>query len=120
MATTKELIERINQAFSKNDMDTFMDYLSEDVIWEMHSALSGHNTLNGKEEVANMDGSNMPEQMDFWYGTILIDGDTASVEGTGKGTMSDGKEYKGSFCDIYHFKNEKVVKITSYVIDSIA
>ena len=100
MATAKELIERINRLFTENDMEAFMDYLSEDVVWEMHSSSSGHKTLNGKDEVAKMDGSNMPEKINFRFGTIVTEGDVATVEGTGDGTMSDGRAYKSSFCDI--------------------
>jgi len=118
MATTKELIEQINQIFSTNDMSAFLDYLADDVVWEMHSS-SGHTTLNGKEAIGNMDGSNMPSQMNFQFGTIVIEGNVASVEGTSSGTMADGKQYRGTFCDIYHFKDDKVVKLTSYVINDI-
>lgn len=120
MKTTQELIQKINQAFEENDMEAFMSYLSEDVMWEMHNSTLGHITLRGIEEVVNMDRSNMPEQMNFRYGTIVIEGNTAAVEGSGKGEMRNGKKYRGNFCDIYHFENEKVVRIASYVIDSIS
>lgn len=95
-----------------------MHYVADNMIWEMHSSSSGHTTLTGKEEIANMDAGNMPEKMNFQFSTIVVEGDTATVAGTSDGITTDGKEYMGTFCDIYHFKDGKIVKMTSYIIDS--
>jgi ketosteroid isomerase-like protein len=121
MATTKELIEQINLIFTENKMEEFMEFLSDDIVWEMHSSSSGHTKLEGKDAIMNMDmGDNMPEKMNFQFGTIIIEGDSASVECTSDGETPSGKSYKGTSCDIYHFKNDKIVKMTSYVIDKIS
>jgi|SRR5690606_27196842 len=120
METTKELIAKINRAFSENNMETFLNYLADDIVWEMHSSSSGHTTLTGKSEIRNMDPGNMPEQMNFQFGTIVVEGDVAAVEGTGSGTTPDGKQYTSNFCDIYHFKKGQIVKLSSFVIDNIA
>jgi ketosteroid isomerase-like protein len=118
MESTRELIEKINKIFIENDMEAFLGFLSEDVVWEMHSSSSGHNTLNGKEQIANMDMGNMPEKMNFQYRNIVVEGNKATVDGTTSGTTPDGKPYHGNFCDIYNFKNGKITKLTSYVIDN--
>lgn len=120
MATTRELVEQINRIFTENKMEEFTDFLSEDIIWDMYTSASGHTRFEGKESIANMEGGEqMPAQMNFKFGTIVIEGDTASVECTSSGTTPDGKSYQGSSCDIYHFKDGKVHRMTSYVIDSI-
>jgi ketosteroid isomerase-like protein len=118
MATTKELIEQINLLFTKNRMEAFMDYLAEDVVWDMYTAASGHTTFNGTEEISKMDGSNMPEHTNFRFSTIVIEGDMASVQGSSTSKKKDGTEYESNFCDIYHFKNDKIVKMSSYVVDN--
>ncbi|WP_316788772.1 nuclear transport factor 2 family protein [Pedobacter frigoris] len=117
MATTKELIEQINLLFTENRMEDFMDYLSEDLVWDMYSA-KGHIRYNGAAELSNMDVSDMPEHSNFQFSTIVIEGDMASVQGTATKKESNGKEYQSNFCDIYHFKDDKVVKMSSYVIDN--
>lgn len=118
MATTKELITQINKLFIDNDMEGFMDYLADDVVWEMHSSSSGHTTLNGKTAIGNMEpGDNMPQKIDFKFSNIVIEGHIAAVEGTGNGTTPTGKQYSSNFCDVYHFRDDKVFKLTSYVID---
>ncbi|WP_316798147.1 nuclear transport factor 2 family protein [Pedobacter frigidisoli] len=119
MATTRELISKVNQIFGENRMDEFIDFLSDDIIWEMFSSSTGHTTLRGKEEISNMDGGeNMPERMYFQFGTIIIEGDKASVECTSAGIRPDGSQYSGASCDIYHFSNDKIVRMVSYVIDN--
>lgn len=118
MATTKELIEQINRLFTEGKMEAFMDYLAEDVIWDMYTSTKGHIRFNGIEDLSKMDGSDMPEHTDFRFSTIVIEGNIASVQGSATNRKKDGTEYESNFCDIYHFKDDKVVKMSSYVIDS--
>jgi len=98
-------------------MDVFMDYLSEGVIWEMYTS-SGYTTFNGKAEVSQMGGNDMPEHTDFRFTTIIIEGELASVQGTSTSKKPDGMEHQSNFCDIYQFRDNKIVKITSYVVDN--
>ncbi|MGO1243932.1 nuclear transport factor 2 family protein [Sphingobacterium sp. JB170] len=119
MATTKELIEQINRLFTENRMEAFMDYLAEDVVWDMYTASSGRTTFNGKAELSQMDGSDMPEHTNFQFSTIVIEGDRASVQGLSTNKKADGTEYESNFCDIYQFKDDKVVRMGSYVVDNI-
>lgn len=119
MATTKELIEQINRLFTENRMEAFMDYMAEDVVWDMYTASSGHTTFNGTAEINQMDGSNMPEHTNFRFSTIVIEGDRASVQGSSTNKKADGTEYESNFCDIYQFKDDKIVRMNSYVVDNI-
>lgn len=118
MENTRKLVEKINTLFEEGNMESFMDYLADDVVWEMFTSSSGHTTMNGKKEVFDMDNSGMPEHTGFEFGTIVVEGETASVQGKSTGKLKDGAEYNGHFCDVYHFRNNKIVKIESYVIDS--
>lgn len=96
-----------------------MDYLAEDVVWEMYTSSSGHTTFRGKAELSQMDGSDMPEHSNFRFSTIVIEGDRASVQGSSTTKKSDGKEYESNFCDIYEFKDDKIVRMSSYVVDKL-
>lgn len=118
MENTRQLVEKINQLFVEGNMERFMDYLAEDVVWEMFISSSGHTTINGKKELFNMDSSGMPAHTGFEFGTIVIEGNVASVQGTSTGKLNDGGAYKGYFCDVYHFRDDKIAKIESYIIDN--
>lgn len=119
MATTKELIEQINRLFTENRMEAFIDYLAEDVVWEMYTSSSGHTTFNGLAEISQMDGSDMPEHTNFRFSTIVIEGDRASVQGSSTNKKADGTQYESNFCDIYQFKDDKIIRMSSYVVDNI-
>jgi len=119
MATTKELIEQINRLFTENRMEAFMDYLAEDVVWDMYTASSGHTTFNGTAEIYQMDGSDMPKHTNFRFSTVVIEGDRASVQGSATIKKADGTEYESNFCDVYEFKDDKIVRMSSYMVDNI-
>ena len=118
MENTRQLIEKINQFFVEGNMEGFLDYLAEDVIWEMYTSSSGHTLMNGKNAILNMDGSGMPEHTGFEFGTVVIEANVASVQGKSTGKLENGEQYIGHFCDVYHFKDRKIIKIESYVIDN--
>ncbi|NQD72602.1 nuclear transport factor 2 family protein [Sphingobacterium shayense] len=118
MATTKELVEQINLLFTENRMGDFMDYLADDVVWDMYTSSSGHSRFNGKSEIGAMDDSNMPEHTDFRFTTIVIDNNLASVQGSSTSQKAGGEQYESNFCDIYQFEGDKIIKITSYVVDN--
>ena len=96
-----------------------MDYLAEDVVWDMYTTSSGHTTFNGMAEISQMDGSDMPEHTNFQFSTIVIEGNRASVQGSSTIKKTDGTEYDINFCDIYEFKDEKIIKMSSYVVDRL-
>jgi len=116
MATTKEHIEKINTMFTSGDMGNFMDYLSDDVTWDFYSSTKGHKRFNSKAEISEMD-SDGSEHNGFTFTNIVIEGPTASVEGYSNVIKADGTQIKANFCDVYHFKDDKIVKMTSYIIE---
>lgn len=61
----------------------------------------------------------MPEHSNFQFSTIVFEGDRASVQGSSMNKKSDGKDYESNFCDIYQFKDDKIVRMSSYVVDNI-
>lgn len=119
MNNTKQLVEKINQIFVEGNMEHFMDYLTDDVVWTMYTSASGANVMNGKKEVWEMDSNGMPEHIGFEFGTVIVEGNKASVQGASTGKLKGGGAYKGHFCDVYHFNDDsKIMRIESYVIDN--
>lgn len=115
MPTTQQLIQQINRLFSEGKMNEFINYLADDVVWDMYGS-SGHTTFRGKAEIENMDNGSMPE-MHFTFDKVIVDGNFAVADGMSTGKTKEGKDYRAAFCDVYQFKDDKVVKITSYVVD---
>lgn len=116
MASTKEHIEKINTMFTSGNMENFMDYFSDDVTWDLYSSTKGHKHFNSKAEISEME-SDGSEHTGFTFTNIVIEGPVASVEGYSNVTKTDGTQTKANFCDIYHFRDDKIVKMTSYIIE---
>ncbi len=117
MATTKEHIEKINAMFTSGNMENFMDYLAEDATWDFYSSAKGHKSYQSKAEINDMGSEGEHDHMDFTFTNVVIEGPVASVEGYSNVTKADGAKAKANFCDIYHFRDDKIVKVTSYVIE---
>jgi uncharacterized protein len=115
MAPNREIIEKVNDCFIKGDTETFLTLCHDDISWTMF----GYGTWKGKEELRkamDMPGFVLPPAIKIK--NVIVDGDFATVEGTIKMTKKDSGEVSNAvYCDIYQFKNGKIVEFRSYVVD---
>lgn len=106
-------LQKFNEAFAESDIDYIVENVTDDIEW---IALNDF-IVEGKEQfietLKNM-ASDKPFKLNIK--NIITHGDAAAVDGVME--SPDGKHY--AFCDVYKFsgfKNQKIKKITSYVID---
>ena len=108
-----EIVNKINDAFSANDVEGFLEHCSDSVSWTM----VGDRTVNGKDEVrrfmSEMEGAEPPV-----FGVDQMIANDDSVVCYGGMTMKDGKGQTSdwTYCDIYHFADGKVAEMSSFVI----
>jgi len=112
-APKKILICDFNTAFAENKIDKILEFMSEDITWNM----VGNKILKGKKEAEEMLKTMGGEVADeLIINTIITHGDTAAADGVMKfpGTSI-------AFCDVYTFTNysdsAKIKKLTSYGIE---
>jgi ketosteroid isomerase-like protein len=110
----KEIVEKLNAACAEGDMEAFLDACTEDVEWRV----IGDKTLKGKDAIrefsSSMENAGM-EHPKFTVEEIVAEGDT--VVCYGNMTMNEkGETVPYSFCDVYRFKDEKIVRLQSFVI----
>lgn len=106
----KQTVEQVNAAFSQNNIEGFLEFCAEDVKWTM----VGDKTVEGKDgirEFASSMGDMEPPQID--NKNMIAEAD--SVAAFGEMTLN-GKRY--SYCDVYLFENDKIVELSSYVINT--
>ena len=110
--TNKQIIEKVNEAFDKADMEAFLSLCSNDVVW----TFLGNEQWSGKEKIheamKGMD-SNAP---DFTIKEIIAEGDTVIAYGDMKMKSKDGASNDYSFCDIYHFKNGLIYELNTFMV----
>ena len=108
----KQIIEKVNEGFNKNDAEVFLGFCSDDVTWSM----AGDKSRTGKESIRewikSMEGMGPP---DITTTDIISEGDTAAC--CGEMTMPEkGETNNYSFCDIYRFKDDKIVELRSFAV----
>ena len=110
----KELLKELSIAFAANDIDFCMNWMTDDVVWD----IIGNKRIQGKvafeNELDQMKKDREVQQIRIE--NIITHGNTGSVNGT---LILDDKQ-SVAFCDVYNFrgfgKNSKIKFITSYVI----
>ncbi len=111
--TNKQIVEKINDAFSANDVEGFLANCADDVSWTM----VGDRAVKGKDAIrsfmAEMGSSEPPT-----FGVDRMIADDTSVVCYGGMSMKDekGENSNWNYCDIYHFADGKVKEMSSYVI----
>lgn len=113
MTKKGKFLQKINEAFAKSEIDFIVENVTDDIKW----TAIGDFTVKGKEafiESLEKMKSNEPFQLEIK--NIITHGDSAAVDGEMK--SPDGKRF--AFCDVYKlsgFKNPKIKKMTSYVVE---
>lgn len=109
----KMLLKDLSIAFAKNEIDFCMDWMTDDVVWD----IIGDKLIRGKgdfEKALNQMKDREVQQLSIQ--NIITHGNTGSVNGTL--VLKDKRSV--AFCDVYNFrgfgKNSKIKAITSYVI----
>lgn len=112
MATNRELIEKVNEAFGKNDFEGFLNYCADDIKWHM----AGSPELKGKDAIRkSMESMEFTGLPNVCVSNIVEEGDSVVAEGTVDMTKKSGEPYHAEFCDVYFLDNGKIKEMHSYI-----
>lgn len=117
MNNKTRFLREFNEAFVRNDADFLSTCITDDVYWNVinDKVFDGAEAFIKGIRSMKSDGIS---QLDIH--TIITHGNEAAVNGNIEMKFSDGKTASFAFCDIYQlsgFKNPKVKKLTSYVME---
>jgi ketosteroid isomerase-like protein len=111
--TNKEIVRRVNEAFSNNDNEAFISCCAENVKWHMNTT-----TVTGKDGIRKA-----LESVPFDLPPVLtikhIIADESGAACTGHCIMQNSKGDKSSalFCDVYKIEDGRINELSSYIID---
>jgi ketosteroid isomerase-like protein len=112
----KSTIKQISKEFSNGNFKFCYNYLADNIVWN----IVGDKIVKGKEAVikfCNKTARYFSEVTTmFNMHNIIVDGDCVAINGTAEFINPQGKSTHISSCDVYHFKNEQLLNITSYCI----
>lgn len=118
MSEKEEFIRNFNVAFSRNDLDYILDTMTENITWNF----VGEKPMEGKEAVKEfMEPMKNVETLEMEVVQIVTHGRTAAANGWMKIKEPSGEVKKFGFADFYEFsgfKNPKISKMTSYVVEN--
>ena len=110
----KETLEKVIKTFENNDVEGLINCFHENGTWE----IIGHETLKGHQGFRDFFSKNSGGGMiSASREHVVIQGNTAIVDGQGKCKDGKGQVIENWYCDIYDFDGEKVRALRSYVID---
>lgn len=109
--SNKQIVERINEAFARNDVEAFLAHCTEDFVWTM----VGSEPVRGKDATRKFMASGPPEPPRFTVAQLIADG--PHVAATGDMTMTEnGKVSAYSYCDVWTFRGDQVAELRAFVI----
>jgi uncharacterized protein (TIGR02246 family) len=112
MSTThRDVIERINAAFARNDVEGFLVYCTEDFVWTM----VGEAPLEGKEAIRQWMAAAPTEAPVFSVDTLVVDGDVVVAQGE-MTMVENGEPTAYSYCDVWRFRGRQAAELKAFVI----
>jgi uncharacterized protein (TIGR02246 family) len=113
MPSNQEIVEKVNAAFAQNNIEGFLSFCAEDFEFTM----VGEKSLKGKDAVRQWMGSmGDMEPPRINNVKVIADDDSAASHGTMTMKDKDGKTVPYAYCDVYQFRDGKIVKLTAFVL----
>jgi uncharacterized protein (TIGR02246 family) len=107
----KEIVDKVNAAFARNDVEGFLAFCADDVEWTM----VGEKPVRGKDAIRQWMKAAPAEPPQFSVNQVIADGDF--VAACGDMTMKEnGQTVPYSYCDVYRFRDGKIAELRAFVV----
>jgi len=117
MTITVDTLKRILEAFNRHDLDAIMEFFSDDCSFDSPRGPDpwGKRSI-GKEQVREALAGRCKGNHDVHYGEDRhwVSGNMGVSEWTLTGTTTSGISLKVRGCDLWEFRNGKVIRKDSY------
>ena len=108
---TVETVDALCDAFNRHDLDGLLEYFAEDAVFINAKGSDGTGQrFSGKAELRKVFGALFEAMPDIqWVGKNTVCGDRAISEWRRTGTAPNGEKQDWLGCDLYTFRDGKVV-----------
>jgi len=113
MGEQKQIVEKYMDGFRASDHEKILSCLTDDVIWEMPGFYLHRGKAAFDQEIEHPNADGHP---DITITRLVEEGNIVIAEGAVKAKMQDGSKIDAVFCDVFHFTNGKINKLTSYLM----
>jgi ketosteroid isomerase-like protein len=108
----KAILEEANTAIAQGNYERFLSFCTDDTEW----AFVGDRTLNGKEAVRQWMATEYVEPPLNIVANLIAEGDFVTALGNLTIKDREGKETHYSYCDVWRFRDGKMVELKAFVI----
>lgn len=112
--TIKAILEEANAHVAAGNYEGFLSFCSDDTEW----TFVGDKTLQGKEAVRQYMATTYIEPPKFTVANSIAEGDFLTVLGEITLKDEDGKATHYSYCDVWRFRDGKMVELKAFVIET--
>ncbi len=107
----KAIIQKVNDAFARNDVEAFLSHCADEFEWTM----VGDKPIKGKDGIRQFMAKAPAQPPQFTVNTVIADGDY--VTAIGDMTMNEnGQVVPYAYCDVWRFKGDRIVELKAFVI----
>ena len=117
MSATRELLDAFADAFSRHDLDTVMEMMTDDCIFKTASGEGAEGKrIVGKENVREAFEATLAAMPDAQWNDAehIIDGDRACTRWRFTCTLPDGTKVEKYGCDLLQLRDGKIWKKDTY------
>lgn len=108
----KAILQKGNAAIAEGNNEGFLSFCADDTEW----TFVGDKTLKGKEAVRQWMATEYVEPPENTVTNLIAEGDFLTALGDLTVKDKDGKAAHYSYCDIWRFRDGKIVELKAFVI----
>src|SRR5688572_16452617 len=108
----KAILQQANAAISKGDTEGFLSFCANDIEWMM----VGDKTIKGKDALRQWMATEYAEPPQFTVTNLIAEGDFVTALGDITVKGDDGKTALHLYCDVWHFRGDKMAALKAFVI----
>ena len=113
MTPNKQTVNEYMAAFRVSDHARILACLTDDIVWEMPGIYQhvGKEAFDKEIENENFIGSPTIQII-----KLIEENNIVIAEGAVQGNMKNGNILDAVFCDVFEMENDKIKKLTSYLM----
>ena len=114
MTENKKAVMKYMEGFESSNHEIILSCLTDDVIWFM----PGYFLKSGKKEFdSEIENENFVGSPAIEISRLIEENNVVVAEGSVKGMMKSGDKLDALFCDVFEFEDEKIKKLTTYLMN---
>jgi uncharacterized protein len=111
--TRKATVETYMAGFRSTDHAKILSCLTDDVIWEMPGFFYHEGKKAFDKEIENPEADGHPE---ITVTRMVEEGNIVVAEGLVKAKLKGNRTIDAVFCDVFHFREARICKLTTYLM----